>query len=348
MENQKINLSDSNNKNTTDQLIKFSNQLENISIIKSRLEHDNKILVNKINYIQLEHENERNMLKKIHNSEIEKKNKIIINLQEELSKLNTFNNENISNNYPQIINEYPNLEKKTKKISNNNFNLKSLIQDLQSKLIIYEETIKRKDNYIKELQNSLRNSEEELKIISIENETINEESKLIIEKINNEKNDLLEQNKEFRNAYEKFNIIINKANNKYIQKIQNFEDLILKKNLKLKEYEKEFNELNEKNHFLSFENENLKRKNDRFENTKKYRIQRNKSLNLNESKNISFYTSSSKKNHFENKTVDSIKENNNLNSNISINMYNNLDDPFIVSQQQSLDLFKNILQKYNI
>ena len=348
MENQKINLSDSNNKNTTDQLIKFSNQLENLSIIKSRLEHDNKILVNKINYIQLEHENERNMLKKIHNSEIEKKNKIIINLQEELSKLNTLNNENISNNYPQIINEYPNPEKKTKKISNNNFNLKSLIQDLQSKLIIYEETIKRKDNYIKELQNSLRNSEEELKIISIENETINEESKLIIEKINNEKNDLLEQNKEFRNAYEKFNIIINKANNKYIQKIQNFEDLILKKNLKLKEYEKEFNELNEKNHFLSFENENLKRKNDRFENTKKYRIQRNKSLNLNESKNISFYTSSSKKNHFENKTVDSIKENNNLNSNISINMYNNLDDPFIVSQQQSLELFKNILQKYNI
>ena len=348
MENQKINLSDSNNKNTTDQLIKFSNLLENLSIIKSRLEHDNKILVNKINYIQLEHENERNMLKKIHNSEIEKKNKIIINLQEELSKLNTLNNENISNNYHKIINEYPNPEKKTKKISNNNFNLKSLIQDLQSKLIIYEETIKRKDNYIKELQNSLRNSEEELKIISIENETINEESKLIIEKINNEKNDLLEKNKEFRNAYEKFNIIINKANNKYIQKIQNFEDLILKKNLKLKEYEKEFNELNEKNHFLSFENENLKRKNDRFENTKKYRIQRNKSLNLNESKNISFYTSSSKKNHFENKTVDSIKENNNLNSNISINIYNNLDDPFIVSQQQSLELFKNILQKYNI
>ena len=348
IENQKNSVSNSNNKNTTDQLIKFSNQLENLSIIKSRLEHDNKILVNKINYIQLEHENERNMLKKIHNSEIEKKNKIIINLQEELSKLNTLNNENISNNYPQIINEYPNLEKTTKKISNNNFNLKSLIQDLQSKLIIYEETIKRKDNYIKELQNSLRNSEEELKIISIENETINEESKLIIEKINNEKNDLLEQNKEFRNAYEKFNIIINKANDKYIQKIQNFEDLILKKNLKLKEYEKEFNELNEKNHFLSFENENLKRKNDRFENTKKYRIQRNKSLNLNESKNISFYTSSSKKNHFENKTVDSIKENNNLNSNISINMYNNLDDPFIVSQQQSLELFKNILQKYNI
>ena len=69
IENQKLNLLRTNNKNTTDQLIKFSSQLEGLSIIKSRLEHDNKILVNKINQIQLEHENEINMLKKIHSSE---------------------------------------------------------------------------------------------------------------------------------------------------------------------------------------------------------------------------------------------------------------------------------------
>ncbi len=351
IENQKNSVSNSDNKNTTDQLIKFSNQLENLSIIKSRLEHDNKILVNKINYIQLEHENERNMLKKIHSAEIEKKNKIILNLQEEVSQLNNLNKENNSNNYIQIINEYSNLEKKTRKISNENFNLKSLTQDLQSKLNIYKETIKRKDNYIKELQNNLRNSEEELKLISVENETINEESKLIIEKINNEKNDLLKQNNDFRNAYEQFNIIINNANNIYIKKIKNFEDLISKKDLKLKEYEKEYNELNEKNNLLSYENEKLKRENNRYEKSKnKHRFQRNKSLNLNDSKNMTLNTSSSKKNVFENKTADSIKENNNnLNSNISINIYNNnLDDPFIASQQQSLELFKNILQKYDI
>ena len=307
--------------------------------------------MNKINYIQLEHENERNMLKKIHSAEIEKKNKIILNLQEEVSQLNNLNKENNSNNYIQIINEYSNLEKKTRKISNENFNLKSLTQDLQSKLNIYKETIKRKDNYIKELQNNLRNSEEELKLISVENETINEESKLIIEKINNEKNDLLKQNNDFRNAYEQFNIIINNANNIYIKKIKNFEDLISKKDLKLKEYEKEYNELNEKNNLLSYENEKLKRENNRYEKSKnKHRFQRNKSLNLNDSKNMTLNTSSSKKNVFENKTVDSIKENNNnLNSNISINIYNNnLDDPFIASQQQSLELFKNILQKYDI
>ena len=307
--------------------------------------------MNKINYIQLEHENERNMLKKIHSAEIEKKNKIILNLQEEVSQLNNLNKENNSNNYIQIINEYSNLEKKTRKISNENFNLKSLIQDLQSKLNIYKETIKRKDNYIKELQNNLRNSEEELKLISVENETINEESKLIIDKINNEKNDLLKQNNDFRNAYEQFNIIINNANNIYIKKIKNFEDLISKKDLKLKEYEKEYNELNEKNNLLSYENEKLKRENNRYEKSKnKHRFQRNKSLNLNDSKNITLNTSSSKKNVFENKTVDSIKENNNnLNSNISINIYNNnLDDPFIASQQQSLELFKNILQKYDV
>ena len=91
----------------------------------------------------------KEICKKIHSSEIEIKNKIILNLQEEVSQLNTLNKENNSNNYTQIINEYSNLEKKTRKISNENFNLKSLTQDLQSKLNIYKETIKRKDNYIK-------------------------------------------------------------------------------------------------------------------------------------------------------------------------------------------------------
>ena len=58
-ENEKIDFD--KNKNKIDQLIKFSQQVDSLSIIKSRLEHDNRILVNKINYIQLEYENERNM-----------------------------------------------------------------------------------------------------------------------------------------------------------------------------------------------------------------------------------------------------------------------------------------------
>ena len=64
------------NKNKTDQLIKFSQQVDSLSIIKSRLEHDNRILMNKINYIRLEHENEINMLKKNQAFEFEKKIKL--------------------------------------------------------------------------------------------------------------------------------------------------------------------------------------------------------------------------------------------------------------------------------
>ena len=64
------------NKNKIDQLIKFSQQVDSLSIIKSRLEHDNRILVNKINYIQLEHENEINMLKKFKHLNLKKKIKL--------------------------------------------------------------------------------------------------------------------------------------------------------------------------------------------------------------------------------------------------------------------------------
>ena len=81
IENQNILLASINQKDLTDKLINLSNQLDNLTIIKSRLEYDNKILANKLNSLQLEHENEVTMLKTIHNSEIAKKNKIISNLQ---------------------------------------------------------------------------------------------------------------------------------------------------------------------------------------------------------------------------------------------------------------------------
>ena len=358
IENQKLNLLRTNNKNTTDQLIKFSSQLEGLSIIKSRLEHDNKILVNKINQIQLEHENEINMLKKIHSSELEKKNKIITSLQEGLSSINNNNNNNqtnLNNSYSQIMmEEISNLEKKLKKVSEDNISLKNYIQDLQSKINYYEESIKRKDNYMKELQNELRNSEEQLKLNIIENETLNQENQIFIEKITNEKEDLLKQNQELRKSYEKFNVGIQDANYLFIKKMKNFENIFSNINNKLKESQIQIDKLNETNQFLNYENEKLKRLKERYEKreiNKRNKLQRNKSVNLNESRNNTLNSSSSRKNNFEHKTVDSIKDyisNSRINTSDNIPNYNiNLDDPFISSQQKSLEIFKNILQKFD-
>ena len=123
IENQNILLASINQKDLTDKLINLSNQLDNLTIIKSRLEYDNKILANKLNILQLEHENEVNMLKTIHNSEIAKKNKIISNLQNGLTQLklpsNEINNISFQNIiHPQsIMEEFSNLKKKTKMIT---------------------------------------------------------------------------------------------------------------------------------------------------------------------------------------------------------------------------------------
>ena len=80
------------------------------------------------------------MITKIKNSEISQQNKTIQNLQNSLNSLNnTINNENINLNnnniqYSNIImDEFNELEKKTKLISDENLELKKLLNDYEKK-----------------------------------------------------------------------------------------------------------------------------------------------------------------------------------------------------------------------
>ena len=219
IENQNILLSSTKEKEITNKLINISQQLDNISISKSRLEHDNKFLLNKINHLQSQHENEINMLKTIQNSEITKKNNIISNLQNGLSqlKLNSsndiINNSNLSfqsNIHSQgLMNEFLNFEKKTKMIKDDNIKLYSIVSDLENKLKVYEDNIERKNKYIKELQDSLRIVEEELKLKKEENDNIYKENHFQIEKFSQERDELIKQNNNLKNAYEHCNILKN-------------------------------------------------------------------------------------------------------------------------------------------
>lgn len=97
-------------------------------------------------------------------SELEKKDKIILNLKTELSSFNKNNNRtkinqtNFNNSNLQIMQEERlTLEKKKKKNSYNNLNLKNSIEDLQIKIKYYEENLEKKDIYIQELENLLGN-----------------------------------------------------------------------------------------------------------------------------------------------------------------------------------------------
>ena len=74
--------------NLNSQILNLNEQINELSIIKAKLEFDNKTLINKLNEIQNEYENEIRMITKIKNSEISQQNKTIQNLQNSLNSLN--------------------------------------------------------------------------------------------------------------------------------------------------------------------------------------------------------------------------------------------------------------------
>jgi chromosome segregation ATPase len=72
-----------NNKNeVSNQHLSISNRLDEIEIIKSKLEFDNTKLINKIKDLQYEYDNQITLLTKIKNGEIEKLEKVISSLHE--------------------------------------------------------------------------------------------------------------------------------------------------------------------------------------------------------------------------------------------------------------------------
>jgi DNA repair exonuclease SbcCD ATPase subunit len=373
IENQNILLASINQKDLTDKLINLSNQLDNLTIIKSRLEYDNKILANKLNSLQLEHENEVTMLKTIHNSEIAKKNKIISNLQNGLTQLklpsNEINNISFQNIiHPQsIMEEFSNFERKTKMIKDDNLKLYNLVNNLESKVKTYEESIQRKDNYIKELQNNLENIENQFKLNKEENESINKENQYQIEKFSQEREELIKQNSNYKNAYENFNIGIQDVNDLFSQKAKSFQTLILNYNQKLRELQMKIDQLTEQNEVLSLENQKLKRINQRYERrdfnlNKKIPLTRTRNLSFNSSgKNLlnTSYNNSNRNINETNNTVSGMTPDYNINKtyNSYVNVIQNrrnynientsirTEDPSVISQQKSLENFRNILQK---
>ncbi len=373
IENQNILLASINQKDLTDKLINLSNQLDNLAIIKSRLEYDNKILANKLNSLQLENENEVNMLKTIHNSEIAKKNKIISNLQNGLTQLklpsNEINNMSFQNTiHPQsIMEEFSNFERKTKMIKDDNLKLYNLVNNLESKVKTYEESIQRKDNYIKELQNNLENIENQFKLNKEENESINKENQYQIEKFSQEREELIKQNSNYKNAYENFNIGMQDVNDLFSQKAKSFQTLILNYNQKLRELQMKIDQLTEQNEVLSLENQKIKRINQRYERrdfnlNKKNPLTRTRNLSFNSSgKNLlnTSYNNSNRNFNETNNTVSGMAPDYNINQ--TYNSYVNVipnrrtynientsigtEDHSVISQQKSLENFRNVLQK---
>ena len=244
----------SNNQNLNSQIQVLTDQLNEVSIIKSKLEFDKNNLMNKLTEIQNEHENEIRILTKIKKSEIYKQNKTKKNLKNGLNSLNnTINTDSIpstinnNNQYSNaIMDEFNELEKKTKLTSDENNELKKLLNELQRKNEEYENLILIKDKSIrnlqkknKEIEDDLNSKNEEIIINSEENLSQAKEALNTVDKLLLEREDIIRQNAELRYAYEQFNNGVKEANDLFIKKTKTLENIIIKNNKKIQEHQEQ-------------------------------------------------------------------------------------------------------------
>ena len=374
--NQNILLTSTNQKEFEEKVINLTQQLDSISINKSRLEYDNKLLVNKINQLQSTHENEINMMKAIQNSEIINQNKIITNLQKSLNNIQINTSNNINNTISNIQNKniiYPhnlmdvilNFEKKTKMIIEDNIRLYSIVKELEKKIKIYEDNIERKEKYIKELKSNLTNVENNLKIKNEEIDQFYKDNFYQEGKFDKERNELINENNELKKSYEYCNTQIKEVNELFNKKMESFEILISNYQKKIQELEFQLLKSHQKNEILNLEIEKLKRKNKRYENNdinlnKKSTSQKSISLNssgrnlfsnpikLNNINNEQYITNTTSRNEYnpDNYTSKYQKLTKRRMNTIDYSNNNtNLEDPFDLMNYKSINDFRAMLKK---
>ena len=304
-------------KNISQDLLSVYDRLNEVEIMKNKLEFDNKKLINQLNDIQKNYSNEINLLKKIKNNEIEQLNKNLLtlsnnlnvklerNLVEENSK-NEINN-NLNNN--SYLEQITLLENKVK-------DLNEKIYDLENENKILKEQInENKNKLINEIKNTNNNVEEN----NLKNENINnsKETENQIEKLIFERDDILNKYNELKINYDKFNLGLKEANNLFIEKTLSFNKVLNSYNNKMTEYKLKIKQLKIKINELIDENLNLK----------------SKIVNKN-NKNTLIYNDQGNFFNIRKKVIQSNQ-----------NKFPKNYDPYSASQHKSLDLFRNILLK---
>ena len=195
-------------KNISSELASIYDRLDKIKIIKSKLEFDNKNLVNQLNEIQKQYNNEVNMLNKLKNMEIQQLNKTILNLTNNLNsnieknRIEQQNNNNYqiqNQNSHFIIEQVSGLENTINNLNEELFNLQKENKNLKNQINDYSNEIEHKNQLIQELKFKIDNSEEEYqqKInefkINNEDNISAKESQNQIEQLINERDNLLNQ-----------------------------------------------------------------------------------------------------------------------------------------------------------
>ena len=349
------------NQNKNSQYINLINELNEVSVIKSKLEFEIKNLQNKINEITIQYENEIKLITKTKNEEIIEKNKIISEFEKELNSIhlkNNFindsenkdkkNNENNLNNNIQyseiILNDINELQNKIIAVSNENNELKNILNNVINKNKELETLLISKDKIIKELKEKNKGIEEEIKLqneqfnlkLNLEDNNLSEidEAKNKVNQLLIEREDLIKENSSLKNIYGQFNNEIKEANDLFNDKVKLFENILIAKSRKIKELQGKINLLNEEKNNLIQENNKLK--------SEKSKLEKNAGNEisiLRGSKNNNNNFISRNQFDFQNQGSTFLKS-----GNRNIN-FNNIEDPFADSQQKSIEEFKQMLNK---
>ena len=236
------------------QINDLNNKINEISIKNTKLEFDNKNLLNKIEIINKNNKNELEILEALYRKKyeileksIERLNDIINELlnEKQRKQVNIINYEVFQND---IYKHFAEFEEKIRKLKEQNAQIKKENLKLKNENEELNIIINGKETIIEKLQSNINKVENDFKqriseinspnlINKINNDIINNnENNENIEQILNEHKKLLEENEILRNNYEQMTQGINEANELFVSKQKDYEDTINAQIEKLKEY----------------------------------------------------------------------------------------------------------------
>ena len=214
------------------EVLKIQNKYDEATVENSKIQFEKKSLEMRVKNILKEKENEISIINDLHDEEIKKLNKTILNLQEKIKELYQISNQKIvirqnnsKSNY-RLLNKVKEYERKIQKLSNENFDLKKEIAKTYSKCDELNLLNENKDKVIEKLSIDFQ-------------DTIN--------KLNNEKQNenILIQNQIDKNEYDnKINFLTNE-NKKLYKQVENYAQNIQKINSDVNEANKLFSENNQ-------------------------------------------------------------------------------------------------------
>ena len=228
------------------QINDLNNKINEIEIKNSKLEFDNKILLNKIDILSKDKKTQLEIMEALYRKKYEVFEKSIERLNDMINELlnekqrdsvDLINYSGIQNDIYKHFAEY---EEKIRKLNQDNIlikkeNMKLKNENEELSIIINgkETIIEKLQSNINKIENDFRQKISEINSPNIINNYDNNEN---IEQLLSEQKRLMEENEILKNNYEQMTQGINEANELFVAKQKEYENIINAQKEKLKEY----------------------------------------------------------------------------------------------------------------